>query len=166
MIFYKKHLDTECISYNDALEEGLCFGWIDSIVKKIDDDKYARKFTPRKDTAKWSEFNKVKLVELIKNGTMTPAGLEKIDASIKSALVDLEKSKSGEKKTRKVGIPDFIMKAFAENEPAMLNFNNLAPTYKRHYIAWITNAKKEETMMSRMKESIGLLKENKKLGLK
>lgn len=58
MIFYKKHANIECIKYNEALEEALCFGWIDSIIEKIDNDQYVRKFTPRTNTTKWSELNK------------------------------------------------------------------------------------------------------------
>jgi uncharacterized protein YdeI (YjbR/CyaY-like superfamily) len=63
-------------------------------------------------------------------------------------------------------IPGFILEAFAKNEPAFENFNKLAPSHKRHYILWITNAKSDETIRKRLNESIELLKENKKLGLK
>ena len=64
LIFYKQHLNIKTIKYDEALNEALCFGWIDSIIKKIDDNKYARKFTPRTDTTKWSEINKKKVVAL------------------------------------------------------------------------------------------------------
>jgi uncharacterized protein YdeI (YjbR/CyaY-like superfamily) len=166
MIFYKKHLNSECIEYNDALEEALCFGWIDSIIRKLDNDRYARKFTPRKNTKKWSEINKRKVVELIREGKMTRSGFEKIDVSVKSGLVNQKNTQSEKKKTKETDIPDFIIKEFARNEPALRNFNNLAPTYRKHYILWITGARREETVMKRINESIGLLKENKKLGLK
>jgi uncharacterized protein YdeI (YjbR/CyaY-like superfamily) len=63
-------------------------------------------------------------------------------------------------------MPDFIISEFSRNEPAMINFNNLAPSHKRNYILWITNAVKEETVQKRLKESVELLKQNKKLGLK
>jgi uncharacterized protein YdeI (YjbR/CyaY-like superfamily) len=58
IIFYKKEIKIECIKYYEALEEALCFGWIDSIIKKTDDNKYVRKFTPRTNTIKWSDLNK------------------------------------------------------------------------------------------------------------
>jgi len=166
MIFYRKNLNVECIEYNDALEEALCFGWIDSIIKKLDDNRYARKFTPRKNTTKWSEVNKKKIAELIKNGKMTQAGLDKIDISIKSGLVNKENTQPERKKVKEIETPDFIVQEFAKNEPALQNFSNLAPTYKRHYVLWITGAKREETVTARIKESIVLLKDNKKLGLK
>jgi uncharacterized protein YdeI (YjbR/CyaY-like superfamily) len=78
LIFYKKHTGIESIPYQEALEEALCFGWIDSLIKKIDDDRYARKFTSRTDTSKWSEINKKMVDVLIKEGRMTEAGLKKI----------------------------------------------------------------------------------------
>ena len=166
MIFYRKHTGEKCIQYEEALEEELCFGWIDSLVNKIDDNKYARKFTPRKDTKKWSQLNKRKVVELIKAGKMTRAGLDKIDTSVMSTLPDPEERKFEEAKNQGISIPGFIIGEFAKNEPALVNFSNLAPSYQRQYIAWITHGKKEETMMNRIQESIGLLKENRRLGLK
>jgi uncharacterized protein YdeI (YjbR/CyaY-like superfamily) len=166
VIFYKKHINIDCIKYNELLEEVLCFGWIDSLIKKIDDDKYARKITPRTNTQKWSELNKKKVIELIKEGKMTQAGLHKIDNYLKTGKVDWPVNKSGKKELKENDIPDFIIEELAKNEPALINFNKLATTYKRHYILWITNARKEETILNRLKESIGLLKENKKLGLK
>lgn len=167
MVFYRKQKDIECIKYNEALEEALCFGWIDSIIKKVNDDQYVRKFTPRTNTSKWSDLNKKLVLALIKKGRMTEAGLQKIDVYLKTGKVDWETSNiETVQKGKEFQVPDFILKAFAENEPALTNFNNLALTYKRHYILWITNAKREETIVNRLKESIGLLKENRKLGLK
>jgi len=167
MIFYKKHTNTDCITYNEALEEALCFGWIDSIIKKVDDNQYLRKFTPRTNVSKWSDVNKRLALSLIQEGKMTEAGLKKIDIYLKTGKVDWDVNspmKADEKEA--FLIPDFILKEFAENQPALTNFNNLAPTYQRHFILWITDAKREETILSRLRESIELLKENRKLGMK
>ena len=167
MIFYKKHVNIDCAKYNEALEEALCFGWIDSIIKKVDDEQYVRKFTPRTNISKWSDLNKKIVLSLIENGRMTNAGLEKIDIYLKTGRVDWTIKKSiAERKANEIRVPDFILKGLAQNEPALTNFNNLANSYKRHYILWITNAKREETIFNRLKESIELLKENQKLGLK
>ena len=152
VIFYKKHINIDCIKYNELLEEVLCFGWIDSLIKKIDDDKYARKITPRTNTQKWSELNKKKVIELIKEDKMTQAGLHKIDNYLKTGKVVWPVNKSGKKELKENDIPDFIIKELAKNEPALINFNKLATTYKRHYLLWITNARKEETIRSRLKE--------------
>jgi uncharacterized protein YdeI (YjbR/CyaY-like superfamily) len=166
MLFYKKQCNTECIKYTEALEEAICFGWIDSIVKKIDNNQYARKFTPRTNSTKWSEVNKKKVTALIKAGRMTEMGLNKIDIYVKTGRVDWENKEINEEKTKETKLTDFIIREFAENEPALTNFNNLAQTYKGHYLHWITSAKREETTHKRLKESVELLKENKKLGLK
>jgi len=167
MIFYKKNVNIECIKYNEALEEALCFGWIDSIIKKVENDQYVRKFTPRTNISKWSDLNKKTVLSLIEKGKMTKAGLEKIDIYLKTGRVDWESKRSkNDNKEKEFDIPDFILQTFAENEPALANFNKLAQTYKRHYILWITSAKRKETILNRVEESIELLKENKKLGLK
>lgn len=167
MIFYKKQKTIECIKYNEALEEALCFGWIDSTIKKTGDDQYVRKFTPRINVSNWSGLNKKIALSLIQQGRMTRAGLEKIDVYLKTGRVDWENKESENSNEQKeFHIPDFIIKAFALNEPALTNFNSLARSYKRYYILWITNAKREETIRKRLNESIELLKENRKLGLK
>lgn len=166
MIFYKKNVNINCIKYNEALEESLCFGWIDSIIKKIDNEKYARKFTPRTNISKWSELNKKIVIDLMKKGRMTEEGLKKIDIYLKTGNVDWNNTGSNDKGTKEFNVPDFILEEFAENEPALTNFNNLAQTHKMHYILWIKNAKREETINKRLKESTELLKENKKLGLR
>ena len=165
MIYYKKHSDIDCISYHEALEEALCFGWIDSIIKRVDDDRYVRKFTPRTNISGWSDVNKKIVLSLLEQGKMTEAGLNKIDVYRKTGKVDWGGTGLKEEKKELV-VPDFMLEAFRENEPALTNFNSLAQTYRRHYILWITSAKREETVQSRLKEAIGLLKENRKLGMK
>ena len=167
MIFHKKHMNLDGITYQEALEEALCFGWIDSIIKKVDDDRYVRKFTPRTNISKWSEVNKRIVLRLMEQGIMTEAGLKKMDAYVKTGSVVWEISETHQDmKEKGSDIPEFIQQAFAENEPALTHFNRLAPTYRQHYIRWITSARKEETILSRLKEAVNLLKENRKLGLK
>ena len=97
---------------------------------------------------------------------MTEAGLEIIEGYLNTRTVNwtIERDKK-DLKQLEFQVPDFIFKALAENEPALINFNNLAQYYKRQYINWITYAKRNETIQNRLNESIRLLKENKKLGL-
>jgi uncharacterized protein YdeI (YjbR/CyaY-like superfamily) len=166
IVFYRKHVNIKSVKYVDALEESLCYGWIDSLIKKISDDQYVRKFTPRTNTSKWSELNKKMVNDLIKQGKMTEAGLKKIDIYLKTGTVDWENKELTEKETKEFNIPDFIVKEFAKNEPALTNFNNLPRTYKRHYILWITNVKSDAAIRKRLEEAIELLKENKRLGLR
>jgi len=166
MIFYKKHIKKESLYYKEALDVALCYGWIDSTVKRLDDERYIQKFTPRNNTKTWSEVNKRKVNELIRKGLMTEAGLKKIDIYLKTGKVDWEIKENVVKEINKFNIPDYILKEFSKNEPALTIFNKLAPSHKKQYILWITNAKKPETIKKRLEESIVLLKDNKKLGLK
>ena len=160
LVYYKKQTGRPRILYDDAVEEALCFGWIDSIVKRIDDAKFAQKFTPRKDCTKWSALNKRRVRKLIREGRMTEAGLAKIDVV---ALGDEPQAKPGK---RKLALPRFVRQALMSNQRAWEHFQNLAPSYRRLYIAWIMDAKKKETRTRRLKEAVALLEQNKKLGLK
>jgi uncharacterized protein YdeI (YjbR/CyaY-like superfamily) len=166
LVFYRKNTGKECIKYNEALDAALCYGWIDSIIKKLDDYKYARKFTPRTNTSNWSEFNKRRVLELIETGKMTEAGLRKIDLWLRTGKVDWTIKGKKLKKPEKTTVPQFIIDEFSANEPALSNFKKLAPSHQRRYVLWITQAKREITIGKRLKESINLLKENSKLGLK
>ena len=100
MIYYKKHTSTRCIEYKEALEEALCFGWIDSIVKRIDDERYVRKFTPRTNIYNWSDVNKKLVLSLIEKGLMTEAGLRKIGVWLKTGRINWDPG------ARKTGIRD------------------------------------------------------------
>jgi uncharacterized protein YdeI (YjbR/CyaY-like superfamily) len=87
LIYYKKHTGKQSIRYEDAVEEALCFGWIDSKVKRIDEEKYMQRYTPRKELSNWSESDKNRVRKLIENGLMTQAGLEVVEiaASLSTA---------------------------------------------------------------------------------
>jgi len=161
LIYYKRHTGKTRISYDDTVEEALCFGWIDSIVQRIDDEKFARKFTPRKSKSKWSEVNKKRARKMIKEGRMTEAGL----AKIREAKSSGEWFKAPPDREELV-IPSYIEEALAANEKARHYFYSLANTYKRHFIGWITSAKMDKTQRRRLEEAIRLLEQNKKLGLK
>ena len=156
MVYYKKHTDQPCIAYREALEEALCFGWIDSTLKKVDEERYLRKFTPRRKGSKWSQVNIRIAQALIREGKMTRAGLGKWENH--EPLKELP--------GKEIPQPEFLREAFSQNEPALENFQNLAPGYRRQYILWITSAKTPVTVQKRINESIGLLKEDYKLGIK
>lgn len=161
LVFYKKHTGKANISYNDAVEEALCYGWIDSIIKEIDEEKYARKFTPRNDHSRWSELNKKRAGNMIKQGKMTAVGLSKINAAKKNGqwnrAVSIPKT---------VELPNSLKSALQKNKKAWGNFKNLAPSYQRNFIMWVSSAKRQETKDKRLIEAIGLLERNERLGLK
>ena len=156
LVYYKKHTGKPAIPYDDSVEEALCFGWIDSIIKRIDEEKFVRKFTPRVNKTKWSQSNKRRVKKMIEKGKMTGAGLEKID------LDELDK---GPQEKKIESIPPFLKEAFIASN-VWENFNKLAPTYKRHYVGWITSAKREETRKRRIEEAVKYLRENKRLPMK
>jgi uncharacterized protein YdeI (YjbR/CyaY-like superfamily) len=161
LIFYKKETSKPTIGYEDAVEEALCFGWIDSIIKKIDDERYARKFTPRKKKSKWSGLNKKRANKMIKEGRMTDVGLAKIQTAKKTGLWDQDAGPQ-----ISFDVPPEFAKALAQNKKAKENFDNLAPSYRKQYIGWIAVAKRAETKKRRIEESLILLEKGKKLGMK
>jgi uncharacterized protein YdeI (YjbR/CyaY-like superfamily) len=161
LIFYKKETRKPTISYEEAVEEALCFGWIDSIIKKIDDERYVRKFTPRKDKSTWSALNRKRANKMIKEGRMTDVGLAKIKTARKTGLWE----KDGRPRIS-FDVPPELAKALAQNKKAKENFDKLATSYRRQYIGWIAVAKRAETKKRRIEESIALLKKGKKLGMK
>ena len=155
----KKHTGMRCMSYEDSVEEALCYGWIDSTVKRIDDSTYMRKFTPRTDHENWSDVNRRRVEKCIREGRMTEIGLAKIKfANAKNP------GRSSVPKT--VAVPGFMEKALKANPPAWKNFDALAPSHRRNYALWITDAKQEETKLRRLAKAIEMLKKGEKLGLK
>ena len=161
LIFYKKHTGKSTLEYDAAVEEALCFGWIDSIIKKIDEEKYARKFTPRKRDSHWSKLNRKRVEKVIREGRMTAHGLVKIEAAKKSGLWD-----ENERPEINVQMPEELDDALAQNIKAKGYFDQLAPSYQKHFMLWILTAKRKDTKERRVEESIRLLEQGRKLGLK
>ncbi len=161
LVFLKKQSGKPTLDYDAVVEEALCYGWIDSIIKKLDDERYARKLTPRKLDSRWSESNKKRVAALIKNGRMTKFGLAKIEAAKQSGLW----SKSPKPQIAP-GIPAEFERALAKNTKAKTFFDQLAPSYQRQFSGWIAIAKLPETRARRVKESIALLARGEKLGMK
>jgi uncharacterized protein YdeI (YjbR/CyaY-like superfamily) len=162
LVYHKKHSGSSGIAYADSVEEALCFGWIDSIIQRIDDDVYVRKFTPRKKSSRWSALNKRRVARLIKEGRMTKAGL----AVLNYSNSDDDYGRTPERAQQNLIPPPFMEQALRRNPKAWSNFQSLAPSYRRNYIGWISAAKTDETRNKRIKEAIALLAENKKLGMK
>jgi uncharacterized protein YdeI (YjbR/CyaY-like superfamily) len=155
LVFYKDHTGVKSVSYEDSVCEALCFGWIDSLIKRLDDDRYARKFTPRQPASQWSDINRKRWADLKAAGLLTAAGLAA--------------APTGDRYAPPQAIPDlpsYIAKALKANPKAWGFFQVLAPTYRRHFVGWIHTAKRPQTRAKRIRESIALLAAGKKLGLK
>jgi len=162
LVFQKKGTGRTSVNYGDAVEEALCFGWIDSIIKKLDDKQYVRKFTPRKSNSKWSALNINRAEKMMEEGLMTEHGLRLIEVAKEIGSWD----NPVQKPVLKFIIQPEFEAALNENETARKTFDTLAPTYQKQYIGWIEVAKRDVTRIKRIQESIRLLSQGKKLGLK
>jgi uncharacterized protein YdeI (YjbR/CyaY-like superfamily) len=161
--YYKKHTGKPSIPYNDAVEEALCFGWIDSNIRRIDTERYMQKFTPRKMKSTWSVSNVNRVEKLIKQKKMTARGLELYQfAKAQNLLPD----PSRKQKPSVPDTPDWFDEALDKNPAARSHFNKLAPSYRNNFIRWITAAKQVETKLRRLDEAIDLLSRGEKLGMK
>ncbi len=161
LVYYKKYTGKPSIQYDDSVEEALCFGWVDSIIRKIDAEKYVRKFTPRTGKSKWSEANKKRVEKMINEGKITEAGL----VSVKNAKKCGQWFKSSVP-AKELAVPLYLKDALATNRKALDNFDRLANGYKKMLVRWINSAKREETRKRRIVEAIERLERNQKLGMK
>jgi uncharacterized protein YdeI (YjbR/CyaY-like superfamily) len=159
LIYYKKHTGKPRIPYEDAVEEAICFGWIDSTIRRIDNEKFMQKFTPRNIKSNWSDLNKERAKKMIKLDKMTESGYKKIEK------VDLD-SKEQKPVKNELMAPDDLIKELKNKKNAWKNFNKLAPSYKRQYIGWLNTTKKKETRLKRINEITDKLEKNQKLGMK
>jgi uncharacterized protein YdeI (YjbR/CyaY-like superfamily) len=156
LVFCKRHTGQPSISYDDAVDEALCFGWIDSLIKRLDDDRYARKFTPRKPGSRWSTANRKRYARLKASGRLKPAGMK---------LAPTARDGDAPRPSL-TSIPRYIEQGLKRHRAAWKFFQSLAPSYRRQYIAWIDFAKREETKAKRLREAITMLAAGEKLGLK
>jgi uncharacterized protein YdeI (YjbR/CyaY-like superfamily) len=155
LVYYKPHTGIAGVEYDDSVCEALCFGWVDSLIKRLDDDRYARKFTPRKPAGKWSESNRKRWLKMKRAGLLAPAGIAATPV--------------GSQKASPPNIPDlpaYIAKALKADANAWERFRALAPSHRREYVAWIHSARKPETRERRLGKAIAMLNADKKLGLK
>ncbi len=132
LIYYKKASGKPRIPYNDAVEEALCFGWIDSTAKAIDDEKYAQRFTPRRKGSQFSQANREKVREMIARKKMTKAGLDAI-----AHAFDLSKDHP-----EKFRISPDIMKAFKKDDEAWENFQKFPTRYQRTRIGFVESRRR------------------------
>ncbi len=156
IIFYNKQSNNKSVSYEEAVEEGLCFGWIDSVKYKRDDESSYQYFSPRKPKSNWSKSNRDRVKKLTEAGLMTESGQKLIDHAKKSgtwdALVQVENSV----------IPEDLQKLFNKNKTAQKHFKAFSNSVKRMILEWILSAKRPETRAKRIEETVNLASKNLK----
>jgi len=155
LVYYSKKSGKPRVPYNDAVEEALCFGWIDSTMKKIDEESFAQRFTPRKKGSQLSELNKERIRRLIRQKKMTVAGLAVINH-----LLD---NPTGNDKLK---IAPDIMKELKKNKTTWKHFQKFPLTYKRIRIGWIEGARKRPDIFEqRLRYFLKMTEKDKKFGM-
>jgi uncharacterized protein YdeI (YjbR/CyaY-like superfamily) len=161
LVFYKLRTGKTSISYDDAVEEALCWGWVDSQIRRIDSEKFARRFTPRRPGSKWSPSNVERAKEMIVEGRMMEAGLVQVrDAQMRGTWA------APQSRPRNLQVPSFLSSAIASDPKAEANFRQMAGSHRDQFVAWVAAARTEATRRRRVLETLDKLRKNEKLGLK
>ncbi len=154
LVFYRVDSNFESMRWEEAVQVAICFGWIDSTVRKLDVERRKQTFTPRKDKSVWSKLNKTYIEKLVEQGMMHESGLKKIEIAKQNgswesldAVEDLQ-------------IPEDLLMAFQGNKTAFDNYHQFSRSYRKSYLYWLNQAKRPETRASRILEIIRLCAQN------
>jgi uncharacterized protein YdeI (YjbR/CyaY-like superfamily) len=151
LVLNKKHVAGPGICYEDAVEEAICFGWIDGILKRIDDRKHVLRYSPRRRGSIWSETNKRRAERMVAQGRMTEAGLARIEEAKENGQWDRATLREDEAVT-----PPDLHAALKANRAARRGFERLAPSRRKQYLWWIASAKTVQTRQKRIRETVRL----------
>jgi uncharacterized protein YdeI (YjbR/CyaY-like superfamily) len=143
LVFYKKASGKHTVSYDHAVEEALCFGWVDGMKKKLDEECYAFRFTPRKAKSAWSKSNLDRVARLIAEGKMMPAGLAAFHSAHRRETAPLPTE-----------LPKALEEKFRKQRTAWANYEKFPPGYRGVTAGWVASAKKEETRTKRLEKLI------------
>jgi uncharacterized protein YdeI (YjbR/CyaY-like superfamily) len=155
LVFYKQHTGIAAVTYEDSVDEALCFGWVDSLIKRLDDARYARKFTPRRAQSQWSASNRHRYEVLKAAGRLRPAGVDRPPTD-----------RHNHPPPATSNVPAYLKTAFRKRPKAWRTFQGLPPSHRRRFVVWIDSAKREDTKTRRLKEAVRLLTAGSPLGLK
>lgn len=158
-VYFKKSAGKPRVTYDEAVEEALCFGWIDSVPRKLDDERSKLLFTPRKKKSVWSKPNKQRVARLIETGQMTDAGLAKI------AAAQADGSWNALDASDNLEMPPDLLSTLAENAAAKMNFEAFPDSVKRVILSWIFSAKRAETRAARIAKTVSMAALNRRASL-
>jgi uncharacterized protein YdeI (YjbR/CyaY-like superfamily) len=152
LVFYKKASGKPTVSYEHAVEEALCFGWIDGMIKKLDEECYAQRFTPRQAKSPWSKSNIQRVERLIAEGQMMPAGLKAYNSG-----------RGREVPPMPAELPKALEDQFRNQRAAWANYEKFPPGYRRVTTGWVASAKKAETRVKRLEKLIEYSARNERI---
>ena len=154
LVTYRKHVEDKYVSYDELVEEALCFGWVDSLPRKLDANRTQHLLSPRKHKSVWSALNKRRVEKLMAEGRMMPPGQAKIEAAKANGmwtfLDDVEA----------LVIPDDLAAQLAKQPTAQKNFNAFSNSAKKGILQWIKMAKRENTRQQRIEKTVSLAEKN------
>ena len=154
LIYYKKSSGQPTIAYAEAVEEALCYGWIDTTIKPVDAQSYKQLFVPRKPTSTWSKVNKERLEKLFADNLMTEAGLKTIEvAKANGSWTSLDAVENLE-------VPPDLEQALRNQQPAWDHFQAFSRTGKKSILYWLTSAKRPDTRQQRLNKIVELAVQN------
>lgn len=160
LVYYKKHTKIASIAYNDAVEEALCFGWIDGKIRRIDDERFMQRYTPRRPKSKWSMTNRKRVEKLIVEKKMMDAGL----IHVKEAKKD-GRWKAAYTTKKMPTMPSDLENALKLDKIAWENFNNFTKSNQLMYITYIIDAKRDDTKKRRIAKVVSRARKNEKPGM-
>ncbi|MBD3412899.1 MAG: hypothetical protein GF421_00510 [Candidatus Aminicenantes bacterium] len=160
LIYYKKHTGKPRIPYDDAVEEAICYGWIDSTVKRLDEERYCQRYTPRKKKSQWSATNVRRLKKMLDQDKMTKAGLDIIPAEVLKAAQSGNIVKKGPMIPDDIQIPSELENALKRNQKAQKNWDAFPPSRRKQIIYWVLDAKRPETTRRRIAKAVKLAEDN------
>jgi uncharacterized protein YdeI (YjbR/CyaY-like superfamily) len=150
LLWYKKNTGRAALDYADAVEEAICFGWIDGKLKNLDQARFARRFTPRKPKSRWSGINLERARRMIDEGKMTAAGLKVFNPRHRTPAFP-------------TNLPASLEEQFRKSETAWENFSHFPAFYQRMTIGWVASAKQEATQLRRLQQLISKSTANQRI---
>lgn len=154
LIIYRKQCIVPSVYYSEAVDEALCFGWIDFVPKKRDEISYYLMFSKRNPKSNWSRVNRIKVERLEKEGKITEAGQKMIDlAKATGTWTALDK-------VWDMIVPEDLQSLLSRNKKALAHFTAFSPSAKRGILEWVYSAKRPETRKNRIKEIVRLAAQN------
>lgn len=160
LVYYKKQSGKTSVKYDEAVEEALCFGWIDSKLKSVNEEYYIQYFTRRRKGSVWSKYNLDRVRKMIEAGKMMPAGMSEYQKALDNPKVIYDN-----RNDMKPVIPDDLLEALKTNRQAHENFLNFSNSNRRIYLFWLNSAKREQTRKARISKIVEFSELNKRPGM-